>query len=183
MTNPLDVIDKFYAEDSKLRRILLIHSWQVATRVMKCNAMHPELKLDRGLLFRGAMLHDIGIKQTYAPSIFCEGTDPYLMHGFWGARMLRQFGMEREARICERHTGAGMSQQAIIDARLNIEAKDYLPETLEEQLVCYADKFYSKSKPNRRLNAQDAYNGLLRFGEEGAERFKQWDRLFGNGEL
>jgi uncharacterized protein len=177
--SPLEIIDKYYADNSDVRRLLLVHSWQVATRALVCAARHRELAIDSSLVLSGALLHDIGIKETSAPSIFCNGTEPYLMHGFIGARMLRQVGMEREARICERHTGAGLSKEAITKAGLDVPAADYLPETLEEKLICYVDKFYSKSRPAETFSFEQAYNGLLRFGKEGVERFVEWHRMFG----
>ena len=177
--SPLEIIDKYYAANSDVRRLLLVHSWQVATRALVCAAKHSELAIDSSLVLSGALLHDIGIKATSAPSIFCNGTEPYLMHGFIGARMLRQVGMEREARICERHTGAGLSKEAITKAGLDVLAADYLPETLEEKLICYADKFYSKSRPAETISFEQAYNGLLRFGKEGAGRFVELHRMFG----
>ena len=57
-------------------------------------------------------------------------------------------------------------------------AKNYLPETIEEKLICYADKFYSKSRPAVSLSVQQVYEGLLRFGTDGANRFMEWHRMF-----
>ena len=174
----LAVIDKYYPRNDELRRLLLIHSWQVATLALRCAAAHPELELNRALLLRGALLHDIGIFDTRAPSIHCHGTDHYLMHGFIGARLLRDIGLEAEARICERHTGAGLTRQTIEERGLPIEPRDYLPETMEEKLVCYADKFYSKSHPDRTYTYDQVITSLLRYGEEGAARFAGWHKIF-----
>lgn len=179
MTSPLEIIDRYYADNSDLRKLLLVHSWQVAVRALSCAARHPELATDRSLVLRGALLHDIGILETSAPAIFCNGSEPYLMHGFIGARMLRAAGMEPEARICERHTGAGLTKEAVARAGLAVPARDYLPETLEEKLICYADKFHSKSRLAETLSVQQVYEGLLRFGRDGADRFMEWHRMFG----
>lgn len=179
MMSPLNIIDKYYSSNDKLRQVLLVHSWQVADMALKCAAHHPELPIDRNLVLRGALLHDIGILETHAPSIHCNGTLPYLMHGFVGGSLLREMGLETEARICERHTGAGLSAEAVEAARLSVPIMDYLPESLEEKLICYADKFYSKSHLHRVLTAQQAYEGLLKFGQEGASRFMEWHELFG----
>ena len=177
--SPLEIIDKYYASDNDLRRLLLVHSWQVATKALKCASKHSELNIDKVLVLRGALLHDIGIFETHAPSIFCNGTKHYLMHGFIGAKMLRNLGLEAEARICERHTGAGLSKEAVIQAGIDVPPHDYFPETLEEKLICYADKFYSKSRPQNELLFQQAYDSLLKFGVSGAARFAQWHKMFG----
>ena len=180
MMSPLAIIDKYYPRCDEQRNLLLVHSWQVAAKALRCAASHPELPLDRHLLLRGALLHDVGIFATHAPSIYCNGEEPYLMHGFVGARLLRALGHEAEARICERHTGTGLTAQTIRERSLHVEPRDYMPETLEEQLVCYADKFYSKSRPQQELTFEFAYSMILRYGEEGAAKFWQWHKKFKN---
>lgn len=172
------IIDKYYAADDDLRRLLLLHSRQVADRCLLICKNHPELRADRQFVEEAAMLHDIGIRWCHAPGIFCQGTEPYLRHGLIGARLMREEGWERHARVCERHTGTGITRQQIADQQLPLPDGDYMPETLEEQMVCYADKFYSKSHPDRILSVQDAAQSLERFGHEGVERFLNWAQRF-----
>lgn len=179
MMSPLAVIDKYYATDDSLRRLLLKHSWQVANRCLECVSSHSGLDIDRELVFRGALLHDIGVFATSASKIYCKGKEHYLLHGFIGAKLLRELGMEKEARICERHTGAGLSRYSLMKFKGKVEIDDYYPETIEEKLVCYADKFFSKSSPETILTFEQAYNSLLRFGKEGADRFLEWHKIFG----
>jgi len=158
------IIDQYYAEDDQLRRLLLFHSRQVADRSLAICRQHPELQLDEQFVEEAAMLHDIGIRWCHAPSIFCNGDAPYIEHGKIGGRLLRELGYERHARVCERHTGTGLP--------------GFEPETLEEQVVCYADKFYSKSHPERILSVEQAAQSLERFGHEGVEKFLSWAEKF-----
>ena len=174
-----EIIDKYYPEDDDLRRLLLRHSRQVARRCMEVCSRHPELKLDSTFVEEAAMLHDIGIRWCHAPGIFCQGNEPYLRHGLIGGRLLRQEGLPRHARVCERHTGTGITPQQIEQQQLPLPPGDYMPETMEEQLVCYADKFFSKSHPDRVLTPEQAAQSLERFGHEGVERFLEWHHLFG----
>ena len=164
MVDYQSIIDQYYAEDDQLRRLLLFHSRQVADRSLAICNQHPELKLDAQFVEEAAMLHDIGIRWCHAPSIFCVGEAPYIEHGQIGGRLLRQLGFERHARVCERHTGTGLP--------------GFEPETLEEQLVCYADTFYSKSHPERVLTVEQAAQSLERFGHEGVEKFLGWAKMF-----
>ena len=157
------VIIKYYPT-GVLRDLLLKHSRQVADRCLAICNRHPELGLDRVFLEEAAMLHDIGIQWCSAPGIHCHGTEPYLRHGVVGGELLRLEGWERHARIAERHTGTGL---------LGLE-----PETLEEQVVCYADKFYSKSHPDRVLTITEAAQNLERFGHEGVRKFMDWAGRF-----
>ena len=124
------------------------------------------------------MLHDIGIAWCHAPSIFCEGTEPYIKHGIIGAKLLRDEGLERHARVCERHTGTGLTREQIERQQLPLPVADYQPETLEEQVVCYADKFYSKSHPERVLTVAQTAQSLAKFGQEGVDKFLRWAEMF-----
>lgn len=160
------ILDKYYptGKDEDLRRLLIRHSRQVADRCLAICDRHPELRLDREFLEEAAMLHDIGIRWCSAPGIHCHGVEPYLRHGPIGGELLRQEGYERHARVAERHTGTGLP---------GLE-----PETMEEQVVCYADKFYSKSHPDRVLTVAETAQSLEKFGHEGVEKFLGWAKHF-----
>lgn len=160
------IIDNYYPANGNedLRRLLIKHSRQVADRCLMICSHHPELGLDREFLEEAAMLHDIGIQWCSAPGIHCYGTEPYLRHGIIGGKLLRREGYDRHARVAERHTGTGLPGQE--------------PETLEEQVICYADKFYSKSRPDRVLTVAEAAQSLEKFGHEGVEKFMGWAMRF-----
>ena len=178
---PMDykaIIDKYYPEDSKLKKLLLKHSRCVADKALQIADRHPELNADRAFLEEAAMLHDIGVCRTDAPGIECFGTEPYIRHGIIGAEMMRNEGYPRHARVCERHTGTGITRQAIEERQLPLPAADYLPETIEEQMVSYADKFFSKSHPERVRTVEQTAQSLAKFGEDGVRKFMQWAEMF-----
>ena len=158
------IIDKYYPADDELRRVLLLHSRQVADRCLQIVRKHKELPVDVQFLEEAAMLHDIGIYQCDAPSIHCCGQEPYIKHGPIGGDLLRQEGFPRHARVAERHTGTGLP--------------GYEPETLEEQIVCYADKFYSKSNPEHVRTVAETAQSLEKFGPEGVLKFLSWAERF-----
>ena len=160
----LSIINKYYPADDELRRVLLQHSRQEADRCLQIVKNHRELPVDVQFLEEAAMLHDIGIYQCDAPSIHCHGREPYIKHGPIGGDLLRQEGFPRHARVAERHTGTGLP--------------GYEPETLEEQLVCYADKFFSKSSPDHVRTVAETAQSLEKFGHEGVEKFLQWVKMF-----
>lgn len=161
-----------------MRRLLLKHSRQVADRVLLIADRHRELPVDRQFLEEAAMLHDIGINQCNAPGIHCHGTEPYIRHGLIGGRLLREEGFPRHARVCERHTGTGLTRRQIEGQQLPLPPEDFVPETLEEQMVCYADKFYSKSHPDRVLTVAEAAQSLEKFGADGVRCFLEWATRF-----
>ena len=172
------LILKYYPDDTPLRRLLLHHSEQVATRALLICDRHPELGLNREFLREAALIHDIGIFLTDAPGIHCHGILPYLTHGVQGAALMRKEGREDLARICERHTGTGLTAENIRQQGLPLPETDLLPETWEEQVVCYADKFYSKSHPERERTVEQTAKSLEKFGAEGVKKFLTWAELF-----
>ena len=173
------IIQKYYKDNPELLSILMKHSKAVAEKALAIAEAHPELHLDRQFIMEAAMVHDIGIIKTNAPDIQCFGTEPYIRHGVLGAEMLRAEGYPRHARVCERHTGAGLSLNEIEEQHLPLPHEDLLPETLEEKAICYADKFFSKTKLEREKTLAEAERSVAKHGEEGLRRFKEMERLFG----
>lgn len=173
------IIDKYYGEGSnKLKSLLLLHSQSVARKALQIGFSHTELSLDMKFIEEAAMLHDIGIIRCNAPGIHCHGTEPYICHGRIGAEMLRAEGLPRHARVCERHTGAGLTRDDIVSQQLPLPQQDFLPETMEEKLVCYADKFFSKNRPDEEKTLEQAVRSLSKFGNEGVSRFMEWHEMF-----
>ena len=173
------VINKYYAEEGALKSILLQHSESVARKVLQIADTHPELNLDHQFLLEAAMLHDIGIFACEAPGIYCFGTEPYIRHGIIGGEILRKEGLPRHAQVCERHTGTGLTATYIKEHQLPLpDNLDFCPETLEEKAICYADKFFSKSHLEKERTLEEAYQSLLKFGTETAERLIMWSKLF-----
>ena len=157
------IIDKYYPEENELRRILMIHSRSVADKALAIAEAHPELPIDKQFVEEAAMLHDIGIFRTNAPSIYCFGAEPYICHGTIGAQLMREEGFPQHALVCERHTGSGLSLLEIERQNLPVPHHDMLPLSLEEKLICYADKFFSKTHLEREKTVEQARNSLLKF--------------------
>ena len=172
------IIDKYYPEDNELKHILMKHSRSVADKALAIVDTHPELKANRLFVEEAAMLHDIGIFRCDAAGIQCYGTEPYICHGTIGAELLRAEGFPNHARVCERHTGAGLSLQEIERQNLPVPHRDLLPETIEEQIICYADKFFSKTKLTTEKTLEQAIHSLSKFGDEGVTRFVKWSKMF-----
>lgn len=176
----LPVILKYYREGTPLHELLLTHSRMVARKALECLERHPGHRVDPVAAARAALLHDIGIVRTDAPGIHCAGTEPYIRHGILGRAMLEAEGMPAEALVCERHTGAGISADEIEMARMPLPVRDMLPLSPLEKVVCYADKFYSKSgDPTREKTPERIRASLSRFGSASIHRFDALQALFG----
>ena len=174
----LAIINKYYPEDNELRHILLTHSRLVADKALWIADRHPELNLDRPFLEEAALLHDIGVFLTDAPGIHCHGTHPYICHGYLGAELMRKEGYPRHALVCERHTGAGMSLQSILVQQLPVPHRDMVPVSMEEQVICFADKFFSKTRLDSEKSVEKALKSISKYGEEGVLRFNDWCERF-----
>ena len=172
------IINQYYPEENKLKHILLVHSRSVANKALAIVDQHPELHINRQFVEEAAMLHDIGIFKCNAPGIQCFGNAPYIQHGRIGAELLRNEGYPQHARVCERHTGAGLTKKEIIEQELPLPQQDFLPETTEEKLICYADKFFSKTHLDVEKTFEQAVKSLEKFGIDGVERFTAWHRCF-----
>ena len=93
--------------------------------------------------------------------------------------MLRSEGLpERYARVCERHTGAGLTLEDILSQNLPLPHRDLQPETIEEKLICYADKFYSKTHLDHEKTIEQAEYSLAKFGGDTLARFRMMKELF-----
>ena len=163
----LDLIDKYYPQDYELKHILNVHSRSVADKALWIAGKHPELNLDTVFLEEAAMLHDIGIFLTHAPGIQCFGTEPYICHGYLGAGLVRKEGFPRHALVCERHTGAVLSLKDIMDQKLPVPHREMLPVSMEEQVICFADKFFSKTHLDREKTVEGARKSIAKYGDEG----------------
>lgn len=167
------IIDRYYPAGSRLRDIYMRHCRQVADLALDI-ARRQRLPLDTVEIEAAAMLHDIGIFLTDAPGIDCHGTEPYIRHGLLGADLLRREGApEIYARVAERHTGAGITAADVAAMNLPLPERDFMPETLLERLVCYADKFYSKSGDMQRKDLERVRSSMLRHSADTAMRFER----------
>lgn len=174
-----DVIRRFYDADSELYRILIIHSYKVAEMASEVLQNNPEIKADRHWVYRAAMLHDIGIIETDAPGIYCHGTYPYICHGYLGGDMLRSIGLDEYALVAERHTGTGLTAEYIKEKKIPLpEGRIYTPQSIEEQIICYSDKFYSKTKLHTRKSVEQIEKSMSKWGDCTVAQFKKWHHIF-----
>ena len=175
---PINIIKKYYQEGTELYKILLDHSFAVAEKSLSIAQMHPEMNLDKTFIYEASLLHDIGIFKTNAPDVFCFGEYHYICHGYLGSELLKAEGLPRHALVCERHTGAGLSLEYIIEKNLPVPKRDMMPESPEEQLICFADNYFSKLKPGKEKSIHKIRNNLSKYGEDFVKQFDIWYKLF-----
>jgi len=102
---------------------------------LKKNGLNVNVKL----VEVGALLHDIGRSKTHS-----------VHHAVVGAEIARSHGLpDSVVSIIERHVGGGITREEA--SKLGWPPKSYVPETLEEKIVCYADKLI---EGNRKVPVQ-----------------------------
>jgi uncharacterized protein len=119
------------------------------------------ISIDVEIVEIGALLHDIGRSKSHQVD-----------HSLLGAQMAEKLGLPQSIiNIIKRHVGAGITTEEaqILGWPIDI----YVPQTLEEKVVCYADKRIDSDKlmpvetEIERLNMQ----GMV----EAAQRVRRLD--------
>ena len=178
--NPLDLLAQHYDQKSKTFKMLVEHGKQVARKALAAARQVPELKPDIEFIDTAAMLHDIGIFLTNSPDFGCYGKHPYICHGILGSALLKKAGHPEMALVCERHIGVGISIADIQLQNLPLPSRDMIPISIEEQLICYADKFFSKNgnaEPAEK-SIPEIIGNLKRYGPDKVKRFETWVKKF-----
>lgn len=180
LQNALDIIEKYYEPDSKAYHFLVQHGKLVAHKALQVADRVKELNPDTAFIEEAAMLHDIGIYLTDEPDLGCFGDHPYICHGYLGRELLDKEGLPAHALVCERHVGAGITIEDIETRGLPLPKREMMPLTLEEKIICFADKFYSKSEHGltREKSVKAILSLLSRYGDKTASVFKDWIKYF-----
>lgn len=160
--------------------VLMVHGRMIAK---KAAAIVQRLGLDAEtarLVEEAAYLHDIGVCRVYAPGIGCDGVEPYITHGVAGSLILEQEGLPLHARICERHTGVGLTAEDIRRQHLPLPERDMVPISQAEKIICYSDLFFSKQRGRLEEERTPAAirRSLSGFGEDKVAIFDRWYAAF-----
>lgn len=180
--NPLEIIKKHYTPGTRGHDILVEHGRHVARKAMDAASCVPHLTPDILFIEQAAMLHDIGIYLTDTPQLDCKGSYPYICHGYLGRKILENENLFEHALVCERHVGVGIGIADIQKQKLPLPEYEMMPISIEEQIICYADKFFSKdeNRLDREKPAEEIIAMLKKFGPDKAARFESWMKMFGN---
>lgn len=176
----LRILQKYYDKNSDLYKILIVHSRMVTNKAMEVVKKLPNIIIDIDFVKEAIIIHDIGIYKTNKPEIGCNGKYEYICHGYLGADIMREEGYEKHALVCERHVGVGISIDDIQKGNLPLPFKNMVPISIEEQIICFADKFFSKN-PNqlyKEKTIDEAIAEVSKYGQEKADKFNNWLKMF-----
>ncbi len=135
----------------KIPRNIINHQVAVMRKALDLAYNITKSDVNIELVRIGALVHDIGRYKTHDMS-----------HGLEGGNFLRKQGYsEQLARIAETHSLAGLTAEEAVE--FGLPPQDYLPHSLEEKLVCLADKYYSG---NREVSIEKRFERwFLKHGE------------------
>ena len=178
----LKIIDKYFSGNEKAKDIYLVHVSLVTAKALKI-ARGLGLSVEQlRFIEEAGMLHDIGIVRVKADNIYCHGKLSYVCHITEGEKILLAEGYPRHARVCATHTGVGLTKEHVIATKLPIEPRDYLPESIEEEIISYADLFFTK-EPSRILleaTVDEVRRSVAHYNKSDLEKFNELHKRFGN---
>lgn len=180
MLDYFSIIHQYFPPNSPAYRIYLVHCTLVTNKALQI-ARKLKLSLqDQNFIEEAAMFHDIGIVRTQASQIGGTGNLPYICHGIAGGEILRAHGLPQHALVAERHVGVGLTKEYITAKQLPLPAQDFVPQTLPEKIITYADCFYSKHTDTLWIpdTAADIVAELEKFDPQDAKIFQIWQTEF-----
>jgi uncharacterized protein len=134
---------------------------------------NPGLKINKKLVSVGSLLHDIGRSKTHG-----------IIHGVEGAKIIRDLNvsgdadLEKVAKICERHIGAGIDKKTAKE--LGLPDGDYIPMTLEEKIIAYCDNMVDGTEVRDPKWAAVRFEKELGKNSDAALRVKKLNKFFEN---
>jgi uncharacterized protein len=176
----IEIISKYYEPGSTSYMILVEHSTAVAQKSLEIAGRLGYGRPDTEFIEEAAMLHDISIFMIHEPGIGCHGDKPYICHGYLGRELLEKEGLPKHALVCERHVGVGITSDDIGRKGLPLPRRDMLPITIEEKIICYADKFFSKrpDQLGREKPLEEVRKSIAKYGPDKLKKFDKMSVLF-----
>ena len=148
------------------KRRVIVHCCTVWTMA---EAIARRIDCDIDLLRAGAFLHDIG-----------RSVDHSIMHAVIGASIAADLGLPREVvEIIRKHVGAGLDEQDVIE--MGLPKGNYIPDTIEQKIVCHADNMVSDNKfvPHTYSVDRLMHKGSVRGARRIADLHKELSKLYG----
>ncbi|MDR0463185.1 MAG: HDIG domain-containing protein [Pseudomonadales bacterium] len=182
MLDYLKIIDKYYRVGTRAYKISVIHGVLVANKALKIAdklGLSPE---EKKFIEEAAMLHDIGVIKVESLKMDCVGDLPYIAHGVAGKEILLEEGLPKHAQVAANHVGVGFTKEEIVEGSLPLPHEDLTPQNLAEEIITYADMFFSKREET--LWKEDTYEEVIadlkgyNYSIDQIKKFEDWHARF-----
>jgi len=154
---------------------------EIALQIVKGIEKKYKIEVNKKLVETGALVHDIGFYSCFDDNY--QKIDRYVKHGYLGYLILKKEKFEEKiARFALVHVGIGLNREQIEKEKIDIPAEDFIPISLEEEIVTYADGFHSKGRPKFN-NYDEQKNEMGARGKEYEIILDRFKRKFGIPDL
>lgn len=176
-TQQIEALHRKYAPNEQVYQLVYGHC-AIVNEIAQWCAKNISESVDTELLSTAALLHDIGTYLFFDDHGKIANSRLYPLHAILSAKIITDEGVDtRVASLAETHILLGLSKQEIITKPWPLPARDYIPNTIEGEILCYADRFHTK-KPV--FNSYDAFLARLeKVDPEQAVKFVLWSKRFG----
>lgn len=174
--DPIKLLEKYFDKNSRVYKSLIRHSREVLKKSIDLAEKVKDKNPDINFIKEAAILHDIGISAVGTKLDSNQNKKPYIFHGILGRKILEKEGLPLHALVAERHVGSGINKKEAL--KLGLPAKDMLPKSIEEKIICFADKFSSKS-PGKKDDIKSIEKEMASYGHNPHKRFLALKKLFG----
>jgi uncharacterized protein len=181
MVNYSSIINKYFGDNELGRVMYTIHVTLVTKKALEIAKKNGPNERSLRFIEEAGMLHDIGCCRVNMPVFNIKSDLPYLCHMTEGQKILEDEGLEKHARVASTHTGVGIYADQIKEQGLPLEEKDYIPETIEERIISYADLFFSKDPDSlfKESTPKEVRKSLEKFGDRYPKIFDEWHKELG----
>ncbi|MBN2518386.1 MAG: HDIG domain-containing protein [Candidatus Altiarchaeota archaeon] len=165
----LELLRRFNTPEEVIKHCETVH--EVSMDVVDLlRERRPHLKINKRLASIGSLLHDIGRSKVHG-----------LSHGVEGAKIIRSLNidepeLEKIARICEVHIGAGIDKKTA--AENGLPPKDYIPKTIEEKIISYSDNMVEGSEVRSPQWCASYYENKFGKDSDVTRRIIELNRFF-----
>ncbi|MFH0791660.1 MAG: HD domain-containing protein [bacterium] len=178
----LKIIHKYIKPNSAAYRFYIPHVVLVTVKATHIGRKMGLSSEKVRFIEEASMLHDIGIIKTKDEEIGCNGKAPYICHILEGQKILEKEGLPKHALVARTHIGVGITKDEVISNKLPLPQEDFIARTVEEEIISYADLFYSKNPKIiwQEKSFMEVRKDVSRFGVKHTEILNRWHKKFGD---
>lgn len=175
----IQALHRKYAPNEAVYDLVFTHC-TIVNEIAQWAAHNIDDAVDGDLLRAACLLHDIGTYLLFDENGKVPNQRLYPLHAITGAKIVLDEGLDPcLSKLIETHILMGLTKAEIDDPNTKwiLPSRDYLPDSIEAELLCYGDRFHSK---HPTFNSYETFlNGLERDLPLQAAKLKQAAERFG----